>query len=223
LAAEILPVSRKKAFLFDLDGVIIDSMPLHIVAWREYLSRFGFDPAGIADRMLGKRNDEIVAYYWGDSISAGENFRHGAEKEAHFRHLMEPVLESHLVPGIREFLEAYGETLKAVATNAEPANAEFVLAKGNLKHYFKAIVDGMQVQRPKPFPDVYERAANLLGVEPENCIVFEDSPTGVAAGLAAGARVIGISTHTSDLAGVEFSVRDFRDAALHKWLRGNFL
>ncbi len=211
-----------KAFLFDLDGVIIDSMPMHTVAWREYLSKHGFGADGIEDRMHGKRNDEIVAAFWGEDLSAAENFRHGAEKEALFREMLEPVFEAHLVPGVRDFLARYVETPKGLGTNAEPANAEFVLAKGKLKGYFNAIVDGMQVQRPKPFPDVYERAAKLLGVEPVNCIVFEDSPTGVSAGKAAGARVIGIATHTDRLDGVELTVRNFEDAALHEWLRQNF-
>jgi HAD superfamily hydrolase (TIGR01509 family) len=213
----------KKGFLFDLDGVIIDSMPMHIVAWREYLDRHGLDSDGIADRMHGKRNDEIVANYWGTGITAEENFRHGAAKEALFREMMDPVFDQYLVPGVREFLAAYGEIPKAVATNAESANAEFVLAKGKLKGYFQAIVDGMQVQRPKPFPDIYLRAAELIGVAPEHCIVFEDSPTGVRAAKAAGARVIGIATHAEELEGVEFMVRDFGDAALSEWLRRNFL
>jgi beta-phosphoglucomutase len=212
----------KKAFLFDLDGVILDSMPMHIDAWREYLTRHGHGSEGIADRMHGKRNDEIVAAFWGDQISPEENFQHGAAKEALFREMMDPVLEQHLVPGIREFLSHYGEIPKALGTNAEPANAEFVLAKAKLKTHFRAIVDGMQVQKPKPFPDVYMRAAKLLDAEPANCIVFEDSPTGVQAGRAAGARVIGIATHADHLDGVELMVPDFRDAALFEWLDRNF-
>ncbi|MBS1831200.1 MAG: HAD-IA family hydrolase [Acidobacteria bacterium] len=207
------------AFLFDLDGVIIDSMPLHTVAWREYLTRFGFDAQGVEHRMHGKRNDEIVAEFWGREISPEENFAHGAAKEALFREMMDPMFAKQLVPGVAEFLRSYGEVPKAVATNAEPANAEYVLSKGELKHYFQAVVDGMQVQNPKPYPDVYLRAASLLGVDPSRCIVFEDSPTGVAAGLAAGARVIGVATHAAKLDGVELMIPNFEPAAgLHEWL-----
>ncbi len=211
-----------KAILFDLDGVILDSMPMHIAAWRDYLGRHGFGSEGIEDRMHGKRNDEIVRAFWGDAIGEEENFHHGAMKEALFREMMDPVFETHLVPGVVDFLKHYSEYPIGLATNAEPANAEFTLAKANLKAYFRAIVDGMQVQRPKPWPDVYRRAAELLGVEPENCIVFEDSPTGVMAAKAAGARVIGVATHAANLEGVEFMVPDFRDAALHEWLRHEY-
>ena len=215
-------MQNKNAFLFDLDGVILDSMPMHSKAWRDYLARFGFASDGIEDRMHGKRNDEIVRAFWGDGISQSENFAHGAAKEALFREMMDPVFDAHLVPGIREFLEYYSEYPIGLATNAEPANAEFVLAKGNLKGYFGAIVDGMQVQNPKPWPDVYRRAAKLLEVDPQNCIVFEDSPTGVQAAKAAGSRVIGISTHARELEGVEFMVADFHDPALRQWLRSEY-
>ncbi len=218
----MMEAGMHKGLLFDLDGVILDSMPMHTIAWREYLSQHGFGSEGIEDRMHGKRNDEIVRAFWGEAITPEENFRHGAAKEALFREMMDPVFDQHLVPGIEQFLADYSEYPIGLATNAEPANADFTLTKGNLKGYFKAIVDGMQVQRPKPWPDVYRRAATLLGVEPQNCIVFEDSPTGVEAALAAGARVIGVATHTHALAGVEFMVRDFQDAALHQWLRHEY-
>jgi len=80
-------------------------------------------------------------------------------------------------------------------------------------------VDGHQVARPKPYPDVYLRAADLLNVPPQRCIVFEDSPTGVAAGKAAGAMLVGVQTHPTDLDGVDLLIRDFRDPALKDWLK----
>ena len=209
-----------EAIIFDLDGVIVDSMPMHTAAWRRYLGQHGLDSDGIEDRMHGKRNDEIVRTFWGD-LSGGENFRHGAAKEALWREMMAPELESRLVPGIRQFLAQYGELPMGVATNAEPANADFVLDRGKLRTYFRVIVDGMQVQRPKPWPDVYQRAAKILGVEPGSCLVFEDSPTGVAAAKAAGATVVGITTH-GELEGVALSMPHFLDPALHEWVRARF-
>jgi beta-phosphoglucomutase family hydrolase len=205
------------ALIFDLDGVIVDSMPMHTYSWRLYLERHGIDAPDLVEKMHGRRNDEIVASFWGNDLSPEENFRHGAAKEALWRELMEPELESHLVPGIKEFLERHKQAPIALATNAEPANAAFVLGRANLTSRFKAIVDGMQVANPKPWPDVYCRASDLLGVEPSNCIVFEDSPTGVQAARAAGMRVAGIRTHV-DLQGVDVSCRDFQDPALEAWL-----
>jgi beta-phosphoglucomutase len=203
--------------IFDLDGVIVDSMPMHTYSWKLYLERHGIDAPDLVEKMHGRRNDEIVAAFWGNDLTAEQNFLHGAAKEALWRELMEPVLESHLVPGVRSFLVRYKEAPMAVGTNAEPANAGFVLGRANLRTLFKAIVDGMQVAKPKPWPDVYCRASDLLGVEPSNCIVFEDSPTGVQAARAAGMRVVGIETHTR-LEDVDFSCANFLDPALDAWL-----
>ena len=205
------------ALIFDLDGVIVDSMPLHTYSWKLYLERHGIHALDLVEKMHGRRNDQIVAAFWGNHLTPEENFRHGAAKEALWRELMEPVLESHLVPGVRTFLERYRDVPIALGTNAEPANAAFVLSRANLSPMFKAIVDGMQVAKPKPWPDVYCRASDLLGVAPSNCIVFEDSPTGVQAAKAAGMRVAGIQTHAV-LEGVDFSCENFLDPALDAWL-----
>ena len=205
------------ALIFDLDGVIIDSMPLHTYSWQLYLKRHHIHAPDLVEKMHGRRNDEIVSLFWGNNITPEQNFQHGADKEALWRELMEPVLENHLVPGVRNFLNRYAEAPIGLGTNAEPANASFVLSKANLIPFFNAIVDGMQVAKPKPWPDIYCRASDLLGVAPANCIVFEDSPTGVQAAQAAGMRVVGIRTH-GELSGVDFSCANFLDPALDEWL-----
>jgi beta-phosphoglucomutase-like phosphatase (HAD superfamily) len=81
------------------------------------------------------------------------------------------------------------------------------------------IVDGSQVERPKPFPDIYLKAAEQLKIKPENCIVFEDSQTGADAGLAAGMRVVAVETTPTEFTGVHLEVRDFRDPRLDPWLQ----
>ena len=124
----------------------------------------------------------------------------------------------HLVAGIAEWLEHVSGAPIALATNAERANVDFVLDGGGLRPYFGAIVDGSQVERPKPAPDVYLRAAELLELPPRNCIVFEDSPVGVAAAVAAGMRVVGVFTHATALDGIQFSIVNFLDARLDSWL-----
>jgi beta-phosphoglucomutase-like phosphatase (HAD superfamily) len=105
-----------------------------------------------------------------------------------------------------------------LASNAEPANIAFVLDGLGLRRHFQVVVDGHQVDRPKPFPEIYLRAAELLGVAPAECVVFEDSPTGVEAGRAAGAKVVGVRTHPVELEGVDLLIPDFRDPALKGWL-----
>src|SRR5258708_36803838 len=102
----------------------------------------------------------------------------------------------------------------AVASNAEPANLDMVLDGAGLRSHFRVVVDGQQVDRPKPFPDVYLRAAALLGVSPRKCIVFEDSPAGVEAGRSAGMRGVGVPTHSAALRDVDLPIRDFGDPKL---------
>ena len=208
-----------RAFLFDMDGVIVNSNPLHREAWTEYNRRQGLETTeAMQQAMYGKRNDMIVRDYLGRHLTDAEVFAHGAAKEKLYREMLAPRLTETLVAGLIPFLERHSATPMAVATNAERPNVDFVLSAANLEHYFRVAVDGQQVKNPKPHPDVYLRAAELLGIPPTHCVVFEDSHGGVSAGLAAGMRVVGITTTYPDLPGASVLARDFNDPALETWL-----
>jgi len=208
------------ALLFDMDGVLVHSMPLHTLAWERYLQSLGIQVDDLERRMHGKRNSELVADLISSTLTEDVVFAHGAEKERVFREMMlAEGIEKYRVPGVTEFLERHKDWPMAIGSNAEPANIAFTLDHFGLRPYFKVLVDGHQVERGKPFPDIYLRAAVLLGVEPKQCIVFEDSPTGAAAGLAAGMRVVGVeTTPTHFQEGVALSIKDFTDPALEDWL-----
>lgn len=212
-----MSVAAGLALVFDLDGVIVDSMPVHTQAWRVYLEKYGIDPRDLESRMHGRRNAEIVADILGAHLTPQEIFEHGAAKERLYREMTGVDLESHLVPGIREFLERYAAVPLAVASNAEPANISFILDGAKLRSFFQAVVDGMQVTRPKPFPDVYMKAAEKLGIAPRDCIVFEDSPPGVEAARSARARVVGVETH-EPLQNVDFRIPNFQASEIDAWL-----
>lgn len=208
------------ALIFDMDGVIVDSTPTHTEAWRRYLQRHGIDIPGIQERMLGKHNAEIVRDFFATpELDDDIVFQHGAEKEKLYREIIAPDLGNRMVSGIREFLHRHRGIPMGVATNAEPANVDFVLDHAGIRKYFRAIVDGHEVERPKPFPDVYLRAAELLKTAPDDCVVFEDSPAGVQAAHAAGMRVVGITTTTASLGGVDLLISDFLDPELEPWLQ----
>jgi beta-phosphoglucomutase family hydrolase len=212
-------MAEVRALIFDMDGVIVDSNPLHRASWAEYNRRHGVvTTEAMQERMYGKRNDEIIRDFFGRSLTPEEVFQRGADKEALYREMLGPQISETVVKGLREFLERHQDLPAAVATNAEPANVNFVLDRAGLRSYFRAAVDGHQVENPKPHPDIYLRAAEELGVAPEFCIVFEDSHTGVQAGLAAGMRVVGVSTTHSDLAGISLLIRDFDEPGLEQWL-----
>ena len=202
-----------------MDGVIIDSNPWHRTAWSEYTHRHGVEMTDAMQlRMYGKRNDEIVRDFFGAHLPDNQVFAHGAAKEALYREMMKPHTETALVPGVRDFLELHRDLALGVATNAEAPNVDFVLDAAGLRQFFRSVVNGHQVTHAKPHPEIYLRVARALGKPPENCLVFEDSYTGVEAGLAAGMRVIGITTTHRDLPGVSLQIPDFRDPALETWL-----
>lgn len=207
-----------EAFLLDLDGVIVHSTPVHNRAWEIYLERHGIPPERVEGRMHGLRNDDIVRDFFGADLSPDSIHAHGAAKEKIYRELMRPRLDAQLVPGIRRFLHRYQALPKAVASNAEPANIDFVLNESGLMPFFRHVVDGHEVENPKPAPDIYLRAAELLGVEPSRCIVFEDSIPGVMAGVAAGMRVVGVTTTLSRLPEVALHISSFDDPHLEEWL-----
>lgn len=208
------------AFIFDMDGVIIDSTHLHTTAWEQYLANLSVPSDGILQRMLGKRNDQIVTSIFGPNLPQPEIDHHGYAKEALYRELMDPIFELHLVPGVVDFARAAsaaGVPL-ALGTNAEPLNVEFVLRRAGIAPLFRATVDGHQVARPKPDPEIYLEAARRLGVPPANCIIFEDSPGGMAAARAAGARLVALLTTLDEAPLADLAIPNFTDPRLPAWL-----
>ena len=209
-----------QAFIFDMDGVIIDSNPVHREAWEVYNLRHGVATTdAMHKRMYGQRNDQIIRDFLGEHLNDQEVRAHSHAKEALYRELMAPRMTAALVPGIVPFLECHKDVPMAVATNANRINLDFVAVDAGISKYFRVMVDGHQIAKPKPYPQIYLKAAGLLGVAPAHCLVFEDSYPGVEAGLLAGMRVIGISTTHNDLKGVELSIPDFLDPRLDAWLR----
>jgi beta-phosphoglucomutase len=208
------------ALIFDMDGVIIDSNPLHRQAWAAFNRGYGLETTeAMQRRMYGKRNDQIVRDYFGEGISPEEVEARGRAKERLYREMLTGRTEEMLVPGLREFLERYRDLPMGVGSNAEPENIALVLDETGLRRYFRAVVDGHQVRHPKPDPEVYLRVADLLETDPAECIVFEDSHSGAAAAVAAGMRVIGISTTDDNLSGTAITIDNFRSGDLDLWLQ----
>jgi len=207
------------ALIFDMDGVIVNSNPAHREAWARFNRRFGLDTTeAMQQRMYGQRNDDIIRDFFGDGLSPEEVARRGADKELLYREMITGRVESMLLPGLRRFLERHPADPMAVASNAEPENVDFILDQAGLRPYFRLIVDGHQVRRPKPHPEIYLRTAELLGIPPADCIVFEDSHSGVAAGRAAGMRVIGVRSTLVNLPGTLLTIDNFRSGDLEVWL-----
>jgi beta-phosphoglucomutase len=207
-----------------MDGVLVHSMPLHTLAWERYLASLGITVEDLEQRMHGKRNSELVRDLIDPMLPDDVVFHHGAEKERWFREMMiEDGLSQYAIPGLRQFLDRHPDLPKAVASNAEPQNIDFVLDRFDLRRYFPVTVNGMQVARPKPFPDVFLEAARQLNTAPERCVVFEDSPTGVQAARSAGMRVVGVETTPTTFEGIQLKINNFLDPALDPWLNAQLV
>jgi HAD superfamily hydrolase (TIGR01509 family) len=185
-----------EALLFDMDGVILDNNAYHKLSWLEYSKLLGqpLDDDSFGAKVYGKTNEEILEALLGPVLTKDEVQHHAEAKEALYRKMYEPHFE--LAAGLESFMQNVAESgLKiAVATNAPQSNLDFALEKGDLGRWVSAAVHSHLVAKPKPAPDIYLKAMELLGVEAANCVVFEDSLTGARAGKAAGAKVIGITT-----------------------------
>ncbi len=207
------------AFIFDMDGVIVDSNPVHRLAWEAFNRRYGVETTeAMHQKMYGRRNDQIVRDYFGESLSDDEVDARGLAKEALYREMVADRVHAMLVPGLRGFLERHRDIPKAVGSNAEPANVDFLLDRSGLRSYFRVVLNGSDVSHPKPSPDIYLLAAERMGIPPAECIVFEDTPSGVAAGLAAGMQVIGLKTTFRQLPGTQLTIDNFESEDLEAWL-----
>lgn len=188
----------KRAFIFDMDGTLVDNMRFHAEAWQKMLAEndLTVDTRDFLVKTAGKTNREIIPNFFKDATEQ-RLFELGLRKETIYRELFLP--ERQAIAGAIEFLtEARNLGVKmAVATAAPVANMEFVLDGLDLRKYFTAITTAADVKNGKPNPEVFLVSAEKLGIEPKNCLVFEDAINGFEAANRAGMKSIGIATVNS--------------------------
>lgn len=186
----------KRAFVFDMDGTIVDNMDFHTQSWIEFFRRrdMRLDPDQFFRATAGRQGKEIIRSYLGEDLPDAEVAAMNFEKEEIYREIYEPHRKE--VEGLSAFIDAArarGIAL-AVATSGPPANIAFVLDGLHLRRHFDAVVGAADVERGKPHPDVFLKAAERLGVAPADCVVFEDAPLGVEAARNAGMPAVVLST-----------------------------
>jgi beta-phosphoglucomutase len=190
----------RRAVIFDMDGVLVLSGPAHWVAWREAAGRHGIELSRAQFLSFnGLTNPDICRLLWGERATPQFVSALASAKEASFRSAI--AAEVPLAPGCRELLatlRTHGAGI-AVGSSAPRENVDLVLDGGGIRPFFGAVVHADLVQRGKPAPDIFLRAAELLGLPPAQCVVVEDAPSGVRAAKAAGMRAVGVLTnHTAD-------------------------
>lgn len=188
-------MSQKKAFLFDLNGTMIDDMQYHIKAWHRILNELGANISleKMKEECYGK-NDELLERMFPGRFTGAEKQHMSLEKEKQYQLQYKPHLA--LLRGLHHFLKeakAY-EVKMAIGSAAIMFNIDFVLDNLALRSYFDVIVSADEVKVSKPDPETYLSCSERLDVAAADCIVFEDAPKGVEAALRAGMKAVVLTT-----------------------------
>jgi beta-phosphoglucomutase len=189
---------RIAAVIFDLDGVITNTVYFHYLSWQRLADEEGipFDRQ-IHDRgMLGLNREDALCYILGDrQIDLHQQQLLLNRKNNYYLELIDELNSEHLLPGIRNLLGELHDTKLKIALGSSSKNAELVLQRLGIRHFFNFIADGYSVPHLKPAPDVFLYAAESISIVPGRCLVVEDAPAGVAAGVAAGMWVLGVGPY----------------------------
>ena len=187
---------KYKACLFDLDGVLVDTAIYHFKAWRALGLNFGYQLTEEQNEQLKgiSRVESLdrILNWAGVQASEEEKSKWLIEKNEHYLELISQMNPSEILPGVSDFLGQIKKEGYLIALGSASKNAEIILNKTGLMHWFDVIIDGNKVTKSKPDPEVFLKGAEALGVSPEECIVFEDAVAGVEAAKKGGMKAIGI-------------------------------
>ena len=215
-------MNQPQAFLFDMNGTMINDMHHHEKAWFDILNEdlhANMTMEQVKSHMYGKNEELFERVFGKDLYSLDQVAAYSLKKEQRYQQDFLPYLK--LISGLDEFLsKARAHNIKmAIGTAASPFNVSYVLDHIPVKSYFDAIITADDVPVSKPNPDVFLKCADELAVPYADCIVFEDSPKGVEAALNAGMKAVVLKTYHSEeefthLDNILFFVEDYRDERL---------
>jgi len=184
-----------EAAIWDMDGVIADTVEYHYLAWKEEFAKKGIDyTMEHFLRFFGQRNDTIIKDALGEGIVPVEMGAINDAKQANFRRRVAGHIRA--LPGAIELIRALKEhgVRQAIASSAPPENIKIITRTLNVDGFFQAVVFGHEVPEGKPSPQIYLLAAQKLGVRPADCVVFEDAIAGVAGARNAGMKCVAVAT-----------------------------
>lgn len=205
---------NKKGFIFDLDGVIVDTAKYHFLAWKRLAKSLDIDFTEEENEQLKgvsrvKSLEKIVS--WGNKTISEDQFTElmGKKNDEYLSYIAD-MGSDEILPDVPRVLNTLLEKKQPISLGSASKNARIILERVNLKKYFDAIVDGNDVSKAKPDPEVFLIAAKLLNMKPENCIVFEDSVAGVEAANLANMISIGIGSKAV-LGHAQYVFKDFTE------------
>ncbi|MCD8540845.1 MAG: beta-phosphoglucomutase [Leadbetterella sp.] len=186
----------RHAFLFDLDGVLVDTAVFHFQAWRRLTKELGFDIDGEFNETLKgiSRMDSLerILEHGKISLSHEEKEAYARRKNDWYLELVNGMTPADVLPGVEDFLKAAKALGIKTALGSASKNAQVILEKTGILPYFDAIIDGNHVSRSKPDPEVFLKGAEALQVPNGECVVFEDAFAGIQAAKAADMYAVGI-------------------------------
>jgi beta-phosphoglucomutase len=187
-----------KGFLFDLDGVIVDTAVFHYQAWKRLANELGFDiDEEFNETLKGiSRMDSLNAILKHGNVTLSDSVKdkYATLKNAWYLDLVEQMTPNDILPGIQDFFEEFKALNIKCALGSASKNAPKILEKIGLLSEFDAIIDGNSVSNSKPHPEVFLKGAEVLQLKNEECIVFEDAFAGIEAAKAANMKSIGIGS-----------------------------
>lgn len=205
-------MTHKKAFIFDLDGVIVDTAKYHFLAWKKIANQLGIEFTEENNELLKGvsrvRSLDIILELGNKEASQEDKNTWLVQKNEDYLSQLVDMDSSEILPGVFAVLQFLKEHNQPIALGSASKNARPILEKTGILHYFDAIVDGNDVTNAKPDPEVFLIAAQLLNIEPKNAIVFEDSVAGIQAANIAKMTSIGIGDETI-LQEAKFIFKDF--------------
>lgn len=204
----------KKGFIFDLDGVIVDTAKYHFLAWQNLANSLGISFSEEQNEQLKGvsrvRSLEKILEWGNKTISEEEFTRLMHDKNEEYLNYISKMDTSEILPDVPRVLDYLMSQEQAIALGSASKNARVILEKVELKDKFHAIVDGTNVSKAKPDPEVFLIGAQELNIEPENCIVFEDSVAGIQAANIANMVSIGIG-NAEVLHEADYVFKDFTE------------
>jgi beta-phosphoglucomutase len=187
-----------KACLFDLDGVIVDTAKYHFIAWKEMAAELGFDFTESENELLKgvsrMRSLDILLGIGKITRTDAEKLALAESKNQRYLEYVRQMSDEEILPGVTRFLDDLRSNGVLIALGSASKNAPLILDRIHLKEKFDVIVDGNSVSRAKPDPEVFLKGAELLKVQPSECLVFEDAQAGIEAALNGGMKVIGVGS-----------------------------
>ena len=202
----------KKAFIFDLDGVIVDTAKYHFLAWEKLANELGINFTHEHNEELKGvsrvRSLDLILALGNITASQEDKNQWLIQKNEDYLSYLVDMDEREILPGVVKVLEYLKNNNQAIALGSASKNARPILEKTNIMHFFDAIVDGNDVSNAKPDPEVFLQAARKLGITNQNSIVFEDSVAGIQAANSAKMISIGIGD-SSLLHEAKYNFKDF--------------